>query len=288
LGIGRAIQCIRIIKAISSIFYEAIGTFRTGDMMYRAVMFFQRAASSLQWSAKTYGLGQILRPVAGYIMLLLIDNYDSFVHNLARYFERLGQPTVVVRNDSIDVTEARALRPAAIVLSPGPCTPREAGASLELVRELHGNLPMLGVCLGHQVIAEALGGTIVRAPLPVHGQASEIRHDGSPFFHGLPPKFRVGRYHSLVAEPASLGEPLRPTAWTAEGVVMAFEHKQLPVFGVQFHPESILTEYGYEMLANFLRLAGIGCSANTSELAAFERPSVVSTTRPLPSQPVTF
>ena len=184
-------------------------------------------------------------------MLLLIDNYDSFVHNLARYFERLGQPTRVVRNDAIDVASARAMKPTAIVLSPGPCTPQEAGVSLELVRELHAEVPMLGVCLGHQVIAEALGGRIVRAPVPVHGQASEIRHDGSRLFCGMPPTFRVGRYHSLVAEPASLGEPLRPTAWTADGVVMAFEHRQLPVYGVQFHPESILTEYGYEMLANF-------------------------------------
>jgi anthranilate synthase/aminodeoxychorismate synthase-like glutamine amidotransferase len=221
-------------------------------------------------------------------MLLLIDNYDSFVHNLARYFERLGQPTVVVRNDSVDIAQVRAFKPAAIVLSPGPCTPREAGVSLELVRELHSHVPMLGVCLGHQVIAEALGAEIVRAPVPVHGQASEIRHDGSPLFHGLPPTFRVGRYHSLVAEPASLGKPLRPTAWTAEGVVMAFEHQQFPVCGVQFHPESILTEYGYEMLANFLRLAGIGCNADTSALAGFERPSVVTSRRPLPSQPVTF
>src|SRR5262245_57712987 len=134
-------------------------------------------------------------------MLLLIDNYDSFVHNLARYFERLGQATHVVRNDAIDVTSARAMKPTAIVLSPGPCTPREAGVSLELVRELHSEVPMLGVCLGHQVIAEALGGQIVRAPLPVHGRESEIRHDGSGLFAGLPPTIRVGRYHSLVAEP---------------------------------------------------------------------------------------
>ncbi len=221
-------------------------------------------------------------------MLLLIDNYDSFVHNLARYFERLGQQTIVVRNDTIDVAKARALEPAAIVLSPGPCTPREAGASLELVRELHSDLPMLGVCLGHQVIAEALGGRIVRAPVPVHGQASEIRHDGSRLFHGLPPTIRVGRYHSLVAEAASLGEALMPTAWTADGVVMAFEHRQLPVYGIQFHPESILTEYGYELLANFLRLAGIECTAEPSQLATFERPSVVISRQPLPNQPVTF
>jgi anthranilate synthase/aminodeoxychorismate synthase-like glutamine amidotransferase len=221
-------------------------------------------------------------------MLLLIDNYDSFVHNLARYFERLGQATLVVRNDAIDVATARVLKPDAIVLSPGPCTPREAGVSLELVRALHAEVPMLGVCLGHQVIAEALGGRIVRAPGPVHGQTSEIRHDGSPLFDGLPPTIRVGRYHSLVAESASLGEMLRPTAWTADGVIMAFEHRQLPVYGVQFHPESILTEYGYEMLANFLRLAGLACREDASELAALERPSVVTSRRPLPSRPVTF
>src|SRR5436190_17649623 len=157
-------------------------------------------------------------------MLLLIDNYDSFVHSLSRYFERLGQATHVVRNDAIDAAMARALKPGAIVLSPGPCTPREAGVSMELVRSLHTEVPMLGVCLGHQVIAEALGGRIVRAPVPVHGQASEIRHDGSPLFHGLPPTIRVGRYHSLVADPASIGATLRPTAWAADGVVMAFEH----------------------------------------------------------------
>src|SRR4051794_12963169 len=221
-------------------------------------------------------------------MLLLIDNYDSFVHNLARYFERLGQATHVVRNDIIDMAMARALKPSAIVLSPGPCTPHEAGVSLELVREMHGELPMLGVCLGHQVIAEALGARIVRAPVPVHGQASEIRHDGSSLFGGLPPTFRVGRYHSLVAEPASLGNALTPTAWTADDVLMAFEHRELPLYGVQFHPESIFTEYGYEMLANFLRLAGLKCREDASELGALERPSIVSPRRLLPSQPVTF
>jgi anthranilate synthase component II len=173
-------------------------------------------------------------------------------------------------------------------LSPGPCTPREAGVSLDLVRELHTELPVLGVCLGHQAIAEALGGRIVRAPLPVHGHASEIHHDRSSLFKGLPPTFRVGRYHSLVADPLTLGESLRPTAWTTDGVVMAFEHKTFPVYGVQFHPESILTEYGYEMLVNFLRLAGIGCSADASELAALERPRIVAPSPRLPSQPVTF
>jgi anthranilate synthase/aminodeoxychorismate synthase-like glutamine amidotransferase len=221
-------------------------------------------------------------------MLLLIDNYDSFVHNLARYFERLGQPTHVARNDAIEVTSVRALKPAAVILSPGPCTPREAGVSLELVRELHAEFPMLGVCLGHQVIAEALGGRIVRAPLPVHGQSSEIWHCGSGLFDGLPSPIRVGRYHSLVAEPTSLGDSLRPTAWTADGVVMAFEHRQLPVFGVQFHPESILTECGYELLANFLSLAGISSRGDAGELGAHERPQSAAAGPPLPNRPVTF
>jgi anthranilate synthase/aminodeoxychorismate synthase-like glutamine amidotransferase len=221
-------------------------------------------------------------------MLLLIDNYDSFAHNLGRYFERLGHPTRVVRNDAIDVQQARDLRPAAIVFSPGPCTPREAGASLELVRELHAEVPMLGVCLGHQVIAEALGGRIVRAPVPVHGQASEIQHSGSGLFAAVPSPMRVGRYHSLVAEPANLGVDLRPTAWTNDGVVMAFEHRELPVYGVQFHPESILTEYGYEILVNFLRLAGLDCRHDTTTLAAAERPVETVTEHPLPDRPVTF
>lgn len=221
-------------------------------------------------------------------MLLLIDNYDSFVHNLARYFERLGQPTQVVRNDAIDVAAARALRPAAIVLAPGPCTPHEAGSSLELVRELHADVPMLGVCLGHQVIAEALGGRVVRAPLPVHGQASQISHFGTSLFEGLPSPMRVGRYHSLVADPSSIGERLRLTAWTNEGVLMALEHRDLPVFGVQFHPESILTEYGYELLANFLKLGRLACRNDVSELAAHERPKLVGSRSALPNRPVTF
>jgi anthranilate synthase/aminodeoxychorismate synthase-like glutamine amidotransferase len=221
-------------------------------------------------------------------MLLLIDNYDSFVHNLARYFDRLGQETEVVRNDSVDVLAVRRLKPEAIVLSPGPCTPREAGVSLELVRELHAEIPMLGVCLGHQVIAEALGGRVIRASRPVHGQASEIRHNGGGLFHGLPRTLRVGRYHSLVAQPESLTAPLRATAWTSDGVVMALEHQQLPAFGVQFHPESILTDHGYELLANFLRLARMASPENAGGLAAQERPTVVAAARAFPKEPVTF
>jgi anthranilate synthase/aminodeoxychorismate synthase-like glutamine amidotransferase len=221
-------------------------------------------------------------------MLLLIDNYDSFVHNLARYFDRLGQEAQVVRNDSVDVLAVRRLRPEAIVLSPGPCTPREAGVSLELVRELHAEIPMLGVCLGHQVMAEALGGRVVRASRPLHGQASEIRHDGSGLFGGLPPTLKVGRYHSLVAQPESLAPPLRATAWTSDGVVMALEHQRFPVFGVQFHPESILTDHGYELLANFLRLAGLASPESPAKLATQERPEVATAERAFPKEPVTF
>jgi anthranilate synthase/aminodeoxychorismate synthase-like glutamine amidotransferase len=177
-------------------------------------------------------------------MILLIDNYDSFAHNLARYFQRLGQVVRVVRNDAIDAAEVRDLRPAAIVLSPGPCTPREAGASLDIVRKLHRETPMLGVCLGHQVIAEALGGRIERAPAPCHGRTSSITHNATGLFHEIPSPAKVARYHSLVVEPASLPSELRATAWTEDGVLMAFEHRHRPVYGVQFHPESILTEHG--------------------------------------------
>jgi anthranilate synthase component II len=221
-------------------------------------------------------------------MILLIDNYDSFVHNLARHFERLGQTTCVVRNDAIDADAVRDLKPAAIVLSPGPCTPREAGASLDVVRQLHGELPILGVCLGHQVIAEALGGTIVRAPSPVHGQSSMIEHREEGLFEGLRSPMRVGRYHSLVAEPSAIIDPLQAVAWTHDGMAMAIKHRKLPVFGVQFHPESILTEFGYELLANFLRSAGIECNVEASELAAAERPKRTGDVQLLPSQPVTF
>ncbi|MEX0585812.1 MAG: aminodeoxychorismate/anthranilate synthase component II [Pirellulales bacterium] len=221
-------------------------------------------------------------------MLLLIDNYDSFAHNLARYFERLGVPTHVVRNDAIDTAGVQAMRPAAIVLSPGPCTPREAGASLDIVRDLHAELPMLGVCLGHQVIAEASGGKIARAETPVHGRTSNVTHDGTGLFAELPSPLVVARYHSLVVDPASLPAELRATAWTDDGVLMAFEHVQRPVFGVQFHPESILTECGYELLANFLGFAGIEVCQKPCQLAADELREAVQEMRLLPSEPVTF
>ena len=190
-------------------------------------------------------------------MILLIDNYDSFVFNLARYFRRLGHDALVVRNDAIDVAGVRSLRPAAVVLSPGPCAPRQAGCSLELVRQLHADVPMLGVCLGHQAIGEALGGRIVRALEPVHGRTSRIHHDGQGIFAGLPSPLAACRYHSLVVEAGSVPDCLEVSARDEEGLVMALRHRQLPVVGVQFHPESVLTEHGYQMLAGFLRLAGL-------------------------------
>jgi len=221
-------------------------------------------------------------------MILLIDNYDSFAHNLARYFERLGQAILVLRNDAVIAAAVRDLRPDGIVLSPGPCTPHEAGASLEIVRDFHSAVPMLGVCLGHQVIAEALGGRIGRAPTPVHGKTSPITHDSTSLFAGLPSPLSVARYHSLIAEPDTLPSDLRATAWTNDGVLMAFEHVRYPVFGVQFHPESILTECGYELLANFLRLAGAQISVDPRDLQTTELQRAAVARKPLPIGPVTF
>ena len=261
-------------------------------------------------------------------MLLLIDNYDSFVHNLARYFQQLGEPTRVVRNDAIDAAGVRRLAPRAVVLSPGPCGPEEAGSCVEMVQQLHAELPMLGVCLGHQAIAAALGGQITRATQPVHGRASQVQHHGEQIFRGVPNPLKVGRYHSLVVDPASLPTVLVPTAWTADDTtdnnttdnnttdnnttnqhttnqhtinqntinqntinqntinqntinqntinqnttnqktLMAFEHRELPVFGVQFHPESILTDAGLPLLKNFLNIAANHSSAPCPAVSA--------------------
>lgn len=189
-------------------------------------------------------------------MILVIDNFDSFVHNLARYIGELGFERQTIRTDEIGVAEALALKPEAIVLSPGPCGPDEAGISVPLVKAAaeHG-IPLLGVCLGHQAIAAAFGGRILRAPKPVHGKPSRILHEGGDIFRELPNPFVAGRYHSLVAELAE-GGPLRETARTEDGVLMALAHESLPIFGVQFHPESVLTEHGHLLLANFLKLAG--------------------------------
>jgi len=220
-------------------------------------------------------------------MILLIDNYDSFVFNLARYFERLGQRTIVVRNDAVDAAAVRRMRPGAVVLSPGPCAPRQAGCSLEVVRELHREIPLLGVCLGHQAIAEALGGQVVRAEEPMHGRASAVHHDGQGIFVGLPSPIACGRYHSLVVPEAKLPACLAATARTEEGVVMALRHRAHPTWGVQFHPESILTEYGYPLLANFLRLAGLAVPSMLPSMAD-ERHSPPPPPLPELRTPVTF
>lgn len=190
-------------------------------------------------------------------MILLIDNYDSFAHNLARYLSRLGHSPVVVRNDALSVDEIRERRPTAIVLSPGPCTPDEAGVSLDVVRRLRGSIPMLGVCLGHQTIAAALGASVVRAREPMHGRTSRVDHRGDGLFAGLPSPLTVCRYHSLVVDPTTLPSELTVTATTTDGTVMAFEGRADRLWGVQFHPEAILTEGGYQILANFLRLSSL-------------------------------
>ncbi|WP_417378650.1 anthranilate synthase component II [Gimesia sp.] len=186
-------------------------------------------------------------------MILIIDNYDSFVFNLARYFEELGQETHVIRNDQITLTQATELKPSALVLSPGPCTPEEAGLSQELVRHFTGQIPILGVCLGHQSIAASLGGKIIRAPHPVHGQTSLIFHHNSRLLSSLPVPFPATRYHSLIIDEATLPAELQITARTEEGIPMAIEHQSAPLFGVQFHPESILTKCGLQLLENFLK-----------------------------------
>ena len=187
-------------------------------------------------------------------MLLLLDNYDSFTYNLYHYLGELGAVATVLRNDALGVADALALRPQAIVISPGPCDPDRAGISVDLVREAAGICPILGVCLGHQAIAQAFGGRIVRAPQIMHGKVSEIEHAGDDLFRGLPSPFLATRYHSLVAEPASLPGCLEVTARTRDGVIMAVRHRELPIHGVQFHPESIETRHGHQLLKNFLAL----------------------------------
>lgn len=174
------------------------------------------------------------------------------MHNLARYFRLLGCETRVVRNDAMDAQRVRDMSPQAVVFSPGPCTPAEAGASLGIVQELHQSLPMLGICLGHQTIAAALGGEVCRSEHPMHGRSSLMRHDGQGVFAGVANPLRVGRYHSLVVDEASLPDGLLPTAHTDDGVLMAMRHATLPVVGLQFHPESILTDDGLTVLRNFL------------------------------------
>ena len=188
-------------------------------------------------------------------MILLIDNYDSFTFNLVHVLGDIGASCEVVRNDQVTAAEAMARGPEAIVLSPGPCTPNEAGVCLDLIRAAAGRVPLLGVCLGHQAIGQAFGGEVVRAAIPMHGKVSPVRHDGTDIFDGLPSPFAAARYHSLVVRPGTMPGALVPTAWTEDGTVMGLRHRDLPVFGVQFHPESIASEHGHALLNNFLGIA---------------------------------
>lgn len=187
-------------------------------------------------------------------MILLIDNYDSFVFNLARYVAELGYEYRVYRNDALGLEDITQLAPTHIILSPGPCSPTEAGISLELIKHFYNRLPLLGVCLGHQAIAQALGGKVVRASTPKHGKADYIFHDQKGIFEKLPNPFKVGRYHSLIVEPSSLPSCLEVVAKTQQEEIMAIRHKDFPVWGVQFHPESVLTEHGYDLLNAFINL----------------------------------
>ena len=190
-------------------------------------------------------------------MILVIDNYDSFTYNLVHYLNELGAETLVHRNDAITVQEALGLKPQGVLLSPGPRTPNEAGICLPLLRAAPADLPVLGVCLGHQAIGQAYGGEVVRAAALMHGKTSQIHHTGQGVFAGLKDPFTATRYHSLSVRKADLPDELEITAWTDDGEIMGFQHKSRPVHGVQFHPESIATECGHELLANFLEIAGV-------------------------------
>jgi len=191
-------------------------------------------------------------------MLLMIDNYDSFTYNLVQYFGELGQDVRVHRNDEITVDQVAALKPDHIVISPGPCTPNEAGISVATIQRFAGQIPILGVCLGHQSIGQAFGGRIVRAKQLMHGKTSQVFHNDTSVFRGLPDPFTATRYHSLVIERESIPDCLEITAWTADGEIMGVRHKTLAVEGVQFHPESILTEHGHAMLGNFVGVKWTG------------------------------
>jgi anthranilate synthase component 2 len=195
-------------------------------------------------------------------MLLLIDNYDSFTYNIVHYLGQLGVKAEVYRNDALSVQEALALKPAAIVISPGPCDPNRAGICLPLLRAAAQNcIPALGVCLGHQALGQIFGGSVIRAAIPVHGKTSQITHNGTGVFTGLPSPLTVTRYHSLVVDPAGLSDELEINATTDDGLIMGLRHKTLPLHGVQFHPESIATEKGHDIFRNFLALAELPLKA---------------------------
>ena len=198
-------------------------------------------------------------------MILLIDNYDSFTVNLVHFLGDVGGRCEVVRNDKLTVAEAMARQPEAIVLSPGPRTPNEAGICLDLIAAAAGKIPLLGVCLGHQSIGQAFGGQVVRAPMPMHGKLSAISHDGTGILEGVPSPFNATRYHSLIVARETMPDVLIATAWTSDGIVMALHHRDFPIHGVQFHPESIASENGHRILANFLAIAR---GSNTTAQAA--------------------
>jgi anthranilate synthase/aminodeoxychorismate synthase-like glutamine amidotransferase len=189
------------------------------------------------------------------VKVLLLDNYDSFTYNLAQYLEELGPEVVVLRNDEVDVSGVRRIRPSHLVISPGPGRPQDAGVSCELVAELAGEVAILGVCLGHQVIGQVMGGEVVRGPEPVHGKTSLIYHDSRTIFRGLPQPLEATRYHSLVIDAESIPTCLEVSGTTDKGLVMSVRHREVPMEGVQFHPESVLTRNGREMLENFLRMS---------------------------------
>ena len=191
-------------------------------------------------------------------MLLMIDNYDSFTYNLVQYCQELGEDVRVFRNDAIDVAAIRAMAPDRIIVSPGPCSPAEAGISVEVIHQLTGTIPILGVCLGHQAIGHAFGGRVIRAGQLMHGKVSPIHHDGRGVFRGLSNPFIATRYHSLIVERESLPACLEITAWTEDGTIMGLQHHSAPLWGVQFHPESILTVEGKQLLQNFLDLSRQG------------------------------
>lgn len=190
-------------------------------------------------------------------MILIIDNYDSFVYNLARYVEELGHDVHVVRNDKVTLEDLNAYQPSHIIISPGPCTPNEAGVSLDVIKHLGENVPILGVCLGHQAIGQAYGGRVVKAKRPMHGKRSALTHDGLGILEGLANPLQVARYHSLVVDTEGLPDDLEVTMSSPEGEIMALQHRTYPVFGVQFHPESVLTVDGYGLLENFLAIKGV-------------------------------
>ena len=197
-------------------------------------------------------------------MILVVDNYDSFTYNLVHHLAELGAPARVVRNDALSAAEALALRPQAVLLSPGPCAPDAAGMTLALLRAAPRDLPILGVCLGHQAIGQAFGGEVVRAKALMHGKTSPVRHTGSGLFAGLPDPFTAVRYHSLAVRREGLPDALEVTAWTEDGEIMGLAHRERPVHGVQFHPESHGTDIGHDLLANFLRLAGMAPAARAA------------------------